>query len=353
MVPPPLSESRSLLLDLLRFLLALIVAVGHGFGFFHGYFGGFFPEVFPHPQSIAVVAFFYLSGFLVVGSQLDRAASGRAGLGSYLFDRVTRVYVTLLPCLVFVALVDQSFRHIASFDQVLVRNYGDLQRLFKNLLLIPSMPYGTMRPIWSLMYEWWIYLLFGGMFFFRRSLLPAAILVVTGAYYTLMVNGRGEAGHIWIVWLVGAVCAHAQRRWEWDRLPWPVHLSATVLFAALAFASYWVTKHAYNLTGGVCLALALFFLVHLGDLFSRWLLAHAALVRALAGLSFTLFLTHYTVMTYVREYAGLTGLAGMCVGLVASAVIAYAIAYCTEYRLHAVKSWTRRLGTRMKTALSR
>lgn len=346
-----MGESHSLLLDLLRFVLSLAVVVGHGLGFFWAYFDGFFPDRFPHFQSIAVVAFFFLSGYLIVGSQLTRAAGAGHGVWHYLFDRVTRVYVTLVPCLLFVVLVDKFFLTFTALSLEMVKSYTTSALLVENLLLVLTMPYGTMRPIWSLMYEWWVYMLFGGLFFLRSNPVPAALMLAGGLYYTFRVNGLGEAGPIWIVWAVGGVCAFAQRRIDWSRIPRSVLWVATLGFLAYACVLYVWTLHAFDIRAGVALSLALFAFIHLGDGFGRILIPMAGLVRRLAGLSFTLFLTHYSVLTYTREYLLLTGWAGFLVGLLVSGMVAFGIAYCTEYRLSAIKSWLRRIGTRARVAL--
>lgn len=55
-------DGQSILLDLVRFFLALMVVLGRGIGFFFGYFDVFFPRVFPYPQSIAFVCFFICLG---------------------------------------------------------------------------------------------------------------------------------------------------------------------------------------------------------------------------------------------------------------------------------------------------
>lgn len=347
-----MGESRSLLLDLMRGTLSLVVLIGHGFGFFWGYFNGFFPGQLPYIQSVAVVAFFFLSGYLIVGSQLGRTAGAGTGLWQYLFDRTTRVYVTLVPSLLFVVLVDQFFVAFTPLELGLVNSYATSDGLVKNLLLIPSMPYGTMRPIWSLMYEWWIYVLFGGVFFLRSKPIPAILLMVLGLHYTLQVNGQGEAGHIWLVWGVGGACAYAQRQIDWERIPRSTLRLAAGLFFACACALYRLTLDAFDIRAGVALSLAFFCLINLGDGFGKVLIPIAGLIRGLAGLSFTLFLIHYSVLTYVREYLGLVGWAGFVVGTLVSVAVAFGIAYYTEFRLYSVKSWLRRVGSRARSARS-
>ena len=342
MTDEQLAELQSILLDLLRYILAAVVVVGHGFGFFLGYFDGFFPAVFPHPQSIAVVCFFYLSGFLVVGSQIRKAGSADNTLKRYLFDRFTRVYVTLIPCLLFVVVLDLLFKQFSSIRVDLVANYASLKIFIKNALLIPSMPYGTIRPIWSLMYEWWIYLLFGGLFFLRSDRIAAVFLILLAGYYTLDVNAGGEAGHLWVVWAVGGVCAYIHARIKWREAN-PFLLGTLALaFLSTAAVLYCSSKNAYDLPAGVCLALALFLFTCKPSGSLQLLLPLRGIAKKLAGFSFSLFLTHYTVLTYVEAHLGLSGWVGVVVSFLLSNFVAFCIAYFTEYRLPYIRAYVSR-----------
>lgn len=316
----------------------MVVVIGHGFGFFLGYFEGFFPGVFPHPQSIAVVGFFYLSGFLIVGSQLHRRQQGKGGLWQYLFDRTSRIYVTLLPSLLFVALADGFFRRAMHVEVFSVAHYSSPWHFVSNLLLLPSMPFGTMRPIWSLMYEWWIYLLFGGMFYLRQSPLPGLLLLALGSYHTFSLNASGEAGHIWIIWALGGLCAYVQQtpRWKWHAQH-RLHLCLAGILLALATGGYFVTKDAYSLLPGISLSLGLFFLTNAAGGIGSALVRIEPPVRVLAKLSFTLFLTHYTVLTYTKEYLGMVGWSGLGVSVALSLAVAACIASGSEFHLARLK----------------
>jgi peptidoglycan/LPS O-acetylase OafA/YrhL len=329
---------QSALLDALRYFLAAVVVVGHGLGFFHGYFGGFFPRVFPHPQSIAVVGFFYLSGFLIVGSQLQKKAGAHNTLKIYLFDRAIRVYVTLVASLLFVAGVDLFFFRHTGLRLDLVSLFATGGVFMKNLFLIPSVPFGTLRPIWSLMYEWWIYVLFGGLFFWRRNMVVGTLLVVAGLHYTLRVNGQGESGHIWTIWALGGACSWVQQRADWAKSArgWMLDLLAMCFLAAAGWL-YYMAKNAYNLPAGVMLSLSIFVFVNSRGRLCQLAYAWRNVLKKLAGFSFTLFLTHYTVLTYLREYWHLEGWNGVLVGFVTSNLVAFLIASLTEYRLSAVK----------------
>lgn len=337
MTDTQLTQSQSILLDLIRYFLAAVVVIGHGFGFFLGYFDGFFPRVFPHPQSIAVVCFFYLSGFLIVGSQIRQSDRAEGSLGKYLLDRTTRVYVTLIPSLIFVVAVDLSLQKLSAANVELVTNYASLKIFIDNLFLIPSMPYGTMRPIWSLMYEWWIYLLFGGLYYLKSNRVSALLLILAGAYYTLKVNASGEAGHIWIIWALGGVCAHLQQKISWKDLNRHALDALALLLLIAAGWLYFISKSAYNLPAGIFLALFLFIFTNKVSRFLRLLLPLREVAKKIAGFSFTLFLTHYTILIYTNELLRLDGWAGLIAGFAISNLVAASIAFFSEYRLTSIK----------------
>lgn len=344
MTDTQLTQSQSILLDLIRYFLSAVVVIGHGFGFFLGYFDGFFPRVFPHPQSIAVVCFFYLSGFLVVGSQIRQSDRAEGSLGKYLFDRTTRVYITLIPSLIFIVAVDLSLQKLSAVNVDLVTNYASLKIFIDNLFLIPSMPYGTMRPIWSLMYEWWIYLLFGGLYYLKSNKAPALLLILVGSYYTLNVNASGEAGHIWIIWALGGVCAYLQQKISWKDLNRHALDALALLLLIAAGWLYFISKSAYNLPAGIFLAFFLFIFTNKVSRFLRLLLPLRVVAKNMAGFSFTLFLTHYTVLTYTKELLKLDGWVGLIIGFLISSLVAFLIALFTEYKLQKVKNLISKAG---------
>lgn len=334
-----LSDEQSIFLDIVRLFLSIVVLIGHGLGFFLNYLDGFFPNYFPHPQSIAVVCFFYLSGFLIVSSQINQKKDGRANLYKYLFDRGFRVYLTLVPSLLFVVIADSYIDKFSAIKIDLISNYTTIEIFFNNLLLLPSVPFGTMRPIWSLMYEWWIYLFFGGVFFLRVNKLMAPILIGFSLYYIFEVNANGEAGHIWIIWVLGGFCAYIYQKIS--KLFWLRHkfafkvLSFIFLVAALIIYSY--AKNAYSIPAGITISLFMF-LVMLGEhkILNNF---NVRFVKLTVGISFTLFMTHYTVLTYMKMVIGVSGWFGLVSSSVLAMTLAFVIAYFTELKLQAIKSF--------------
>ncbi|WP_095155528.1 acyltransferase [Pseudomonas sp. Irchel 3E13] len=329
----PLSEKCITFFDFLRFSLAQVVLIGHGIGIFYGYWGGFFPERVPYPQQIAVVGFFFVSGFLISRSVMANFKYKGADASRYFVDRFARIYTTLIPALIFVYLVDTLFARFFPQAELLV--YVNLQTFFYNLLLIPSVPLGTMRPIWSLMFEWWIYILFGGLVFFRKRWILCLICIWFGAKYTFKVNSQGEAGHLELIWLAGAIGAF----W-FDRL---TRFASTTRVALIAFvaagAIYLYTKNSYHLVAGLILSAGLVALAaRLNADESPVSAAKKSRYATLAGFSFTLFLTHYTVLFWIQKVLGSNTL-GFMLSMFLSNVLAFLIAWCTERHHKAVSEY--------------
>ena len=126
------------------------------------------------------------------------------------------------------------------------------------------MPYGTMRPIWSLMYEWWIYMVFGGLYFLRSNVVLAFPLIIAGAYYTFQVNARGEAGHLWCLWALGGICAYMQQK----NIEWLFKIYGYLLIFLLLITAGWlyfIFKNAYFLPAGFFLCMSIFIIVNIEE----------------------------------------------------------------------------------------
>lgn len=122
-----------------------------------------------------VVIFFVLSGYLVGGSVLRSFAMDRWSWRNYLLNRLTRLYVVLVPALVLGGILDLVGTHIFGSNGVyggktgtheltfvvlhhlsfpiLLGNYVFLQGIF-----VPT--FGSNGPLWSLANEFWYYIAF-------------------------------------------------------------------------------------------------------------------------------------------------------------------------------------------------
>ncbi len=162
---------HSFLISLLRALAALEVALAHlraqlypGYGTITeptvAFQGLAFLTGFAHQ---AVVIFFLLSGWLVGGSLLNKTGRGGA-LRDYAIDRVTRLWIVLIPVFVLTlgvgimtAKVDPAAVSFVSGNEYSVTAFlGNLAGLQK--IVVPT--FGGNFPLWSLSNETWYYILF-------------------------------------------------------------------------------------------------------------------------------------------------------------------------------------------------
>jgi peptidoglycan/LPS O-acetylase OafA/YrhL len=166
-VPHQLSESASILLDLVRFTAAIGVVASHCG---NGVFGTGWNE-----QSIwgdlAVPIFFVLSGFIIRFVTRSRDGNPR----DYSIDRASRIYSVVLPAMI-VTLLCSGLCMLLDHDRF-VRDWSQffvhpIARLALNLTFLSqiwgfnSIPFIN-SPFWSLGYECIYYVFYGFVIFLR------------------------------------------------------------------------------------------------------------------------------------------------------------------------------------------
>lgn len=162
---------HSMLISLLRGLAALQVAAAHlraqmypGFGTVASppmlFKGLAFGTGFAY---LAVIVFFVLSGWLVGGSFLNKLGSERP-FQNYAVDRVSRLWVVLVPTFVVVLLAGAAVgvldRAQLSFDASEPYSVAAFAGNMLGLQTIVVPPFGANFPLWSLANETWYYVLF-------------------------------------------------------------------------------------------------------------------------------------------------------------------------------------------------
>lgn len=174
--------AASVHLDALRGIAAVGVCLSH----LRDFFFQDYPKLPHHNLLLAayfisglghqwVIVFFVLSGYLVGGSVLRSFSLNRWSWRNYLLNRLTRLYVVLIPGLLFGGLLDvagihlfgpggiysgQTGTHELTFAvlnrlsvPILVGNYAFLQGIY-----VPT--FGSNGPQWSLANEFWYYRVF-------------------------------------------------------------------------------------------------------------------------------------------------------------------------------------------------
>lgn len=318
-----ITNSQSTLLDLVRGVSAQAVVIGHACSA-----AGSPLKV--TIQDFGVVMFFVLSGFLVT-----RSAMKKDSFGEFFIDRAARMFTPYLPCLALIGLVGVALN---------LSGPHDIQTFFANALMLQDFPlhryltfpeidrFGTGRPLWSVSMEWWFYMAFGALFFIRQ--LPVWSFPLIGA--GLFVTGFGATvGMLPYTWASGAIAAII-----WSRLgkaPWKTLFA---VFVILSLYRYRIAPDEfYDLKLNLLMAMALFSALKAVENWQihGWIISVSS---GLAAFSYTLYLTHYTVMV---SLSGLHGFARIAVVFVVANAVAVALYFLFERHYKKVAVWMRSL----------
>jgi peptidoglycan/LPS O-acetylase OafA/YrhL len=324
-----LTRPLSLLLDVIRFVAALLV-FGHHAAI--GKFGSGLPYRLIATDREPVILFFVLSGFVIAYSAETKDRTP----GTYVLNRLARLYSVVLPALLLTALLDPLGNWLAPqlyadhwTDPVTLANIGrplGLQLaatgLYLNEIWWWDVWPSVNSPFWSLGYEAVYYLLYalvlwGGRFRWAWAALAA---LIAGPKILLLMP----------LWLLGVVTYRAIKAEKLNRLQGylvsAASIAAYVVFIALGGKT--ALDHAVEWLVGPDTELLLSnskgFLANYvtGILFSSLLVGLAAVaqdfavplyrlqkpIRALAGLTFTLYLFHYPLVYALRALVLATGM---------------------------------------------
>jgi peptidoglycan/LPS O-acetylase OafA/YrhL len=308
---------HSILISLFRGLAALEVAAAHvraqtmpslrsladpniwyqGLAFFTG---------FAHQ---AVVIFFLISGWLVGGSLLNKLNKSDVML-SYCLDRVTRLWLVLIPSFLATIVFGLITRQIdpAKFDHAIDNEYSTttfLGNLFgMQDLLVPR--FGGNFSLWSLTYETWYYVLFplALLAFVARKMtgrvIAAAAVAILASHLSVAILLYSS------VWMLGAVFSRI--RIDID------HLSRSLLLAifivvAVYFRLYGSNNVLIEKSYLQDLLYSLIFLVLLSsqrwgaDLGSPKVRVFKAAGQFLSKFSFTLYVIHVPFLALLKHLA--------------------------------------------------
>ncbi|MET0264451.1 MAG: sugar transferase [Duganella sp.] len=305
-------ESQSVLITLLRGLAALQVAAAHlraqafpglstvsdaplwylGLSFFTG---------FAHQ---AVVVFFLISGWLVGGALLDRIGRPHA-LRDYAIDRITRLWMVLLPAFALMlllvwagAIVPADSNAAANADSWrLSTALGNLVGL--QTMLVPV--FGANFPLWSLAYESWYYVLWALLLVSLRAGAAPMRLICAAAALVLALCLSTDIVLYFLVWLLGMAAA----RLRLTLPPWQQWLCWGVFGALAVLLRLRGQDGDFNhLSLGPDLLYSVLFLVCLCSMKTLGPVAPllARCSTFLASFSFTLYVLHIPLQRMLWTY---------------------------------------------------
>jgi len=321
-VAPPASVH----LDALRGAAAVAVFLTH----WRALFFADFPQV-AHPSApaellyactglghSAVMVFFVLSGFLIASSIRRARAQGHWTWGRYGEQRLTRLYVVLLPALVLGAVWDLAGLHLfasapvylAAPEYHFIEKYPLVQHLtvrnwLGSLLFLQGIRtavFGSNVPLWSLSDEGWYYVLFPLSFvaFARSSRLPVRLFCAAAALSLLVFVGKTIAVYF-VVWLLGALlCVCPSSRLTQHKA---VGAVLGLLFAVSLFAPRFKlmpTGIGSDLLVALTFTTFLHFVLHFKHPAPG--AAYTKAARTLSGISYSLYLLHVPVLVFLNAF---------------------------------------------------
>lgn len=296
-----ISSATSAMLNAVRGISALVVVLGHGLSY-GKQSPRLMPPQMPWMQEIAVVAFFWISGFLVAAA-LDRMIKKGRGAREFIVARAVRVFLPLWPAIVFTWLLD-----LLTGEAAYASN-RTMSVAIGNALAFQGIPwagvpvFASNRPLWTVAIEWWLYVFAAAVVFRPRH--PAAWLV--GAIATAVVlhnlfGGRGAG--LTVVWFIGAAGWLAYRD---PKAPDRYALALGGVVLGLAIMRWYDTAEAYDWVAQIVFGIA-------ASLIALGFRSHSVSIRTtkaaeyLAMPSYSLYLVHYPIMLAFGQPFGITDL---------------------------------------------
>src|SRR5438270_328357 len=170
--------------------------------------------------------FFVLSGFLITLSILRAIVRHRWSVGWYLSQRLTRLWVVLIPALLLGAVWDQAGIHLFGVARVYDHPslYGDVlgysiparsnpitflgNLTFLQRIVTPT--FGSNGPLWSLSFEFWYYLIFPCLLFVLLTRVLRLRIVFLVMAVAMIIFIGPEVVDL-PVWLMGAAAVFLPR----------------------------------------------------------------------------------------------------------------------------------------------
>jgi len=303
-----LKDHVSIYLDAIRFVAALTVFISH-YSLQH-LSAGLLWQVQPYADE-AVIVFFVLSGFVIAHATHGRQTAA----ADYCISRAARIYSVVLPALALTAVLDLVGNRLfpTHYSAGTWGFNGDLSlwRLFSGLSFTNEfwglhVRQGSNVPFWSLGYEVPYYLIFGLAIFatgpWRIAAVSLALLAVGPSILLLLP-----------IWLAGVAAYHCCKRELVGQRAGLMLLCASVgawlTYEAIAWKFGRPSNSLTFLVKRPTLAqdyfVAAVFVVHIVGFNAAArrmtpLLSRIAVpVRWLAGASFSLYLLHYPIVTFL------------------------------------------------------
>lgn len=282
------NSRASQILDITRFLAAMVVFL------FHFYV--------PLPGYQAVMVFFVLSGYFISSSVLRAINQRRWSWPDYLINRITRLWIVLVPCLILTFFWGTVQVNLFGYHK-LVESL-DWKSFIGNVFFTQKIlvdPYGMNGPLWSLTYEFWYYILFPCLVLIIVAK-KKSTKVINAMLFILISLFVGQ--HImlyFLIWLLGALIPFIKKITIKNKLVVTtlMIISSVILVRSLMYPA---SSATFLLDFRVGLACALFIYCIVSFYNDIQVIHKFNLAKHLASFSFTLYLAHYPLANIILTW---------------------------------------------------
>ncbi len=313
------------LIDTIRGVAALMVFLGHLRNvFFKDYSeinSNIIFDLFYFITSlghIAVLFFFVISGFVITNLIFNK--SKNFSLADYLFDRIMRLWVVLIPSIIFsiclymylktyaVGIINGDLRYIInsgpSENDAKITIYLILGNIFF-LQEILVQTFSINAPLWSLSYEFWYYLLFPVILIFLNKIenynKPSFRFICLIVFILLLIFLPLKIILYFLIWLCGSFIFFF-RNINIINIKTHFTISVTLLLISIfALKINFLNLNTFILELFIIIFFSYFILVFL-KLKSKILTN--IFFKKLSDLSYSLYLFHFPLVLLLSSYIG-------------------------------------------------
>lgn len=366
-----LEGNISVYLDLIRGISAILVVMEHlSSRLFVGYGNVENPNLIVKILYLlnilggpAVIIFFVLSGLFISRSVLKAISEKKWSWKQYLINRLSRLYVVLIPALILTFILDSisvSYFGYEGFNTI----SDNLLSFIGNLFYLQNIAvdvYGSNAPLWSLNYEFWYYMLFPililllltkGNWKLKLIYLFSIVVIIS------LMNSRMDS--YFAVWLMGTFVIILPRINYLIKSFIPI-LAFVLLLIIIPVRPLMMTGRLFtnqwtedllliDLSIGLAFGFFIYTMLHIvSDKIKhvdyRWL---NRVAKLLAGFSFSLYLIHYPIINTVYYWGAQQGFSGLQPGVISIVIeillvtlicyIAYIFSKFTEAQTPKIRS---------------
>ena len=311
---------------------------------------------------MAVMAFFVLSGYLVGGSALNASRKNAFSWNRYLFQRLTRLWIVLIPALFLCLAFDACGIHLLKSPLYLMAGsqgghpissqftFGAFVGSALFLQGIFTSCFGSNGPLWSLSYEFWYYIFFPLLIAVLSRSKQTSVRVKIGLLLALLLAMSGwKIGAYFLIWLMGAGVACLPLRLPRRMRGISTAVAGFILVAAMTLALRLpINLFFAEFAIGAAFSLFLWVVLHAQEVSVHPLYRTSA--QTLSGMSYTLYLSHYPMLLLLsalilptRQLWAVSAFSLLKVVSILSIVFAasWLVYYCFERNTPAIRNWLR------------